>query len=357
MLSIYVDITKQLGNFHLDTQFEANNERMGILGESGCGKSITLKCIAGIITPDKGEIILNDKVLFNSKKKINLIPQERNTGLMFQSYALFPNMTVEQNISAGITDKSSVEKLNIIKPYLELFELKGFENRYPRQLSGGQQQRVALARIMAKNPDILMLDEPFSALDAHLRFSIEDEFVEALNNYDSTVIYVSHSIDEVYKFCNSIAIMDDGKIFEKNATKKVFENPTTIEGAKLTGCKNISSAKRTGKNSITALDWGINFTINSQVEECVKYIGIREDDISITNSNENKNSFEVSIEEIKQSPFNTSLVLLPNKTKTLQKNSKIICKCTKEKAENIIKMQKQDKLYVTIKEYNILLLK
>ncbi len=356
-MSIYVDINKQLGNFNLDIQLNVAKENIGLLGSSGCGKSITLKCIAGIITPDKGEIILNDKILFSSKKKINLIPQERNVGLMFQSYALFPNMTVAQNITIGIANKSSTEKLNIIKPFLELFELDGFENRYPRQLSGGQQQRVALARIMAKNPDILMLDEPFSALDSHLRFSIEDEFAVALNNYNGTVIYVSHSIDEVYRFCDSTAIMDNGKILEKANTDTIFKNPTTIEAAKLTGCKNFSSAKKINENLITASDWGINFNIESTIEDDIKYIGIRENSIIIENFIKDMNSFQVSIAEVKESPFNTTLILVPSEYKNFQKNKKIICEYDKENAQKIISMEAQNKIYAIIEEKDILLLR
>lgn len=354
-MSIYIDITKELGSFCLESQFEVGNEKLGILGGSGCGKSMTLKCIAGIITPDKGEIVLNDKILFSSKKNINLIPQERNTGLMFQSYALFPNMTVAQNISLGISDKTSSEKNNTVKSYLELFKLQDLENRYPSQLSGGQQQRVALARIMAKNPDILMLDEPFSALDAHLRFSIENEFSEALNKYNGTVVYVSHSIDEVYRFCDSTAIMHDGRIFEKNTTKNLFKSPTTLEGAKLTGCKNISPIKKIGPTLVSSLDWGIAFDISSEVQDDIKYIAIRETDISITNSAENNNSFELSIVAIKQSPFSTIIELIPAKASNLGSN-RIICEYSKDEANNIIQMQQHGKLYGFVKKENIILL-
>ncbi len=134
-----------------------------------------------------------------------------------------------------------------------------------------------------------MLDEPFSALDAHLRFSIESEFFEALNQYNRTVIYVSHSIDEIYQFCDSTAIMQKGRIFEKNTTENLFKHPTTLEGAKLTGCKNISPIKKLGQTLVSAVDWGIDFHIISEVQDDIKYIAIRETDISITNSAEGNN--------------------------------------------------------------------
>jgi len=170
-MSLYVDIKKSLNGFKLDVNFEAGKQTTGLLGASGCGKSMTLKCIAGIEKPDSGVIMLNDKILFDSTKKINIPPQERNTGYLFQNYALFPNMTTLQNISIGLKLPKH-ERDKIVKEKITKFGLSGLENRYPNQLSGGQQQRVALARILAKEPDILMLDEPFSALDSFLKWQL-----------------------------------------------------------------------------------------------------------------------------------------------------------------------------------------
>lgn len=354
-MKIYVDIIKKLGNFQLETQFESHNERLGLLGGSGCGKSMTLKCIAGVITPDEGEIVLNDRILFSSKKNINLIPQKRNTGLMFQNYALFPNMTVVQNIAIGMDGKDSAENKKIIENYLELFKLKGLGQRYPSQLSGGQQQRVALARIMAKSPDILMLDEPFSALDSHLRFSIEDEFGEVLNNYNGPVIYVSHSIEEVYKFCNSTAIMNNGRIFEKDTTENIFSGPKTLEGAKLTGCKNICPIEKIGARRILAKDWHIELDLQDPIDEDIKFVGIRAKRILITDHSREENSFEISIEKVVQSPFETILEVVPTESKEIAQ--RIICRYNKEEANNVIKMQKQGKIFGTIEKENILLLK
>lgn len=215
---------------------------------------------------------------------------------------------------------------------------------------------MALARIMAKNPDILMLDEPFSALDAHLRFSIENEFFQALNQYHGTVIYVSHSIDEVYRFCDGTAIMHKGKIVERNITENLFKSPTTLEAAKLTGCKNISPIEKIGETLISALNWGITFDIGSKVDDDIKYVAIRELDIFITDSAENHNSFEVSILGIKQSPFSTILELLPTKASNLG-SSRIICEYGKDKANGIIEIGQQGKLYASVKKENMILLK
>ena len=166
---LYIDIRKQLGDFTLDVQLETNKETLALFGASGCGKTVTLKCIAGIEKPDVGEIVLNDKILFSSKKNINLSPQKRNVGLLFQSYALFPNMTLEENIAISVS-KNCSDKDKIVKRKIREFSLEGLEKNYPHELSGGQQQRTALARMLVNDPKILMLDEPFSALDEHLRW-------------------------------------------------------------------------------------------------------------------------------------------------------------------------------------------
>ena len=198
-MSLFAEIYKQLGSFTLDIKLEAENEVLGLLGASGCGKSMTLRCIAGIVKPDHGRIVLNGRVLFDSEERINLSPQQRGVGLMFQSYALFPNMTVAQNIAAGVKDKAKQPEL--VRKFCSLLQLDGMENRLPHQLSGGQQQRVALARMMASEPGLLMLDEPFSALDGQLRHTIEPEFAAALDAFEGAVLYVSHSISEIYRYC------------------------------------------------------------------------------------------------------------------------------------------------------------
>ena len=203
-MSLFVDIRKKLGDFSLDVSFESDSGTLGILGESGCGKSMTLKCIAGIETPDSGKIILNGLTLFDSEKRINLPPQKRRVGYLFQNYALFPNMTVRQNILCGLhfeKDKSirDVE----VERILDLVQLRGLENHKPHQLSGGQQQRTALARILVNKPNLLMLDEPFSALDSHLRDALQLEMLELLKDFDKDVLLVTHNRDEAYHTANT----------------------------------------------------------------------------------------------------------------------------------------------------------
>ena len=139
-MSLFVEIEKQLGNFHLDVRFQAETETLALLGASGCGKSMTLKCIAGIMTPDRGRIVLNGRVLFDSEARIDLPPQQRRVGYLFQNYALFPTMTVEKNILCGIRSGSKAEKAAALADTVRRFWLEGLEHHYPAQLSGGQQQ-------------------------------------------------------------------------------------------------------------------------------------------------------------------------------------------------------------------------
>ena len=190
-----VDIKKKLDNFILDVQFETDREILALLGASGCGKSMTLKCIAGIAKPDEGRIVLNGRVLFDSDKGINLSPQKRRVGYLFQQYALFPNMTVEKNIAAGCMEKNRERKKALVSEKIEKMHLSGLEHKYPSQLSGGQQQRVALARILINDPELLLLDEPFSALDSFLKWQLEMELSDDLKEFGRGALFVSHSKD------------------------------------------------------------------------------------------------------------------------------------------------------------------
>ncbi len=212
-MALLVDIEKTLGSFHLQVHLEAGDEVLGLCGNSGCGKSLTLRCIAGIEKPDRGRIILNGVTLFDSEKHINLSPQKRRTGLLFQNYALFPNMTVQQNIRAGTLrdQQTEEERSRKVSELMESFGLSELSGHYPRQLSGGQQQRTALARILVSEPQILMLDEPFSALDSELKFRMEAEVREVIRRFGKTAILVSHDRGEAYRLSDRIAMMRDGR--------------------------------------------------------------------------------------------------------------------------------------------------
>ena len=307
-MSIFVDIEKNLGSFKLKVKFEAANETLALLGASGCGKSMTLKCIAGIERPDRGRIVVDDVVLFDSEKHIDLTPQERRTGLMFQNYALFPNMTVLQNIRAGAKrEKDRFRRKAAVKQIMAAFGIAELAARYPHQLSGGQQQRVALARILVSAPRILLLDEPFSALDSHLRFNLEQEVRKVIRDFSKTVIMVSHDRDEVYRMADCIAVINNGRVEAPGSKSEVFKNPQTRAGAALTGCKNISRIEHREVGRIFAADWGIELTVNSSFVDA-EYVGIRMHSISAENG---INGFRCRVVEEIENPFSYTVMLRP----------------------------------------------
>lgn len=271
---LYIDIKKHLKNFTLDITLETTNTRVGILGKSGSGKSMMLKAIAGIIKPDEGIIVLNNKVLFNSKKNINLPSRERSIGYLFQNYALFPHMTVKENIVSGMLKNPKDEKQRVCRDMIKRLCLEGLENRYPKELSGGQQQRVAIARMLATKPNILMFDEPFSALDYHLRDYMQENLLEILGKETMTSLLVSHDIDEAYRLSSEIIIVDNGQIKRQDKKEEVFKNPKNFATAKITGCKNISRVRRITDSRVFALDWGVEVEILPTKDD-IGYIGIR----------------------------------------------------------------------------------
>lgn len=301
-MKLEVDIRKKLRDFTLNVNFSACNEVFSLLGASGCGKSMTLKCIAGIETPDYGKIVLNDRTLFDSENRINLPPQMRRVGYLFQNYALFPNMTVAENILFAAVGLEN-EKLQRMKEVLSRFELDGLENSYPNQLSGGQQQRVAFARVLISHAEILLLDEPFSALDNFLKWRLELQLDDILNLYDNTAIFVSHDRDEVFRLSDKIAVMDRGKIVETNSKYELFKNPKTVSAAILTGCKNISTAKKIDDRTILAEDWQLILKMQKKIPSNVKFVGIHSNALEIVSAEtENTFAFEVT-KEIEDTSF------------------------------------------------------
>ena len=305
-MSIYVDIEKDLGSFCLKVKFEAGDETLALLGASGCGKSMTLRCIAGIVTPDRGKIVVDGVTVFDSEKKINRTPQQRRTGFLFQNYALFPNMTVAQNIRTGAKrEKNSTERQEMIRTVMERFDLEPLADRYPHQLSGGQQQRVALARILVSSPRVLLLDEPFSALDSHLRFKLEQEVRKVIRQFGKTVILVSHDRDEVYRMSDSIAIMDSGRIERIGSRSDVFADPQTRKGAILTGCKNISSVERLEDGRVWAADWGMELYLPNLPRE-ITALGLR---MKTIRTGPGENSCHCRVVDVIENPFSYTIML------------------------------------------------
>lgn len=253
-----VKIKKKLERFQLAVEFSSDCRRIGILGASGSGKSLLLRSLAGVESADEGKIVICGRTLLDTEQKICEKPQKRKVGYLFQNYALFPTMTVEENIMAGLL-VSPREKRQKAAQYMEKFQLKGLEKRLPHELSGGQQQRAALARMMICEPEVILLDEPFSALDVYLRDQLQREMMEFLKEYSGTVILVSHSRDEIYRMSEEMLVMDHGRIVGQGETKALFQNPRTKVTARLTGCKNIADVQTKEQNEIVVPDWGIAF--------------------------------------------------------------------------------------------------
>ena len=275
-MSLSVHIRKRMGDFHLSVDLEHPEGITGILGASGCGKSTALKAVAGIVKPDEGRIVLDGKVLYDSEKKICLRPQEREVGYLFQNYALFPNMTVEKNILCGLhREKDRRRRREKMEEILERMDLSGQRRQYPHQLSGGQQQRTALARILVSSPKLLLLDEPFSALDAYLREQLQSQVKEILGRFGRDVLLVSHSRDEIYDLCGRTAVMYQGRILKESGTKELFADPGTRAGAALTGCKNIADARKTGDYEVEVPAWGVRLCTAQPVGENVCAVGLR----------------------------------------------------------------------------------
>ena len=395
------NINKTYGDYKASDNVSFGIEKgklIGLLGPSGSGKTTILRMIAGLETPTSGQIKIGDRVVFDSEAGINVPANKRKVGFLFQNYALWPNMTVYQNISFGLGNikeelpvideeakalKSMIKalenpgelvklieecrdkkgKLDLDMVYLKLIDnytisiytakelynyklheaadkesaakqkkqeltakldsiLAGhkekgeelnekfevvsggkvvtrvrkyskeeidlavrrvsrivkigmFMNRYPAELSGGQQQRVALARMMIGEPEAILLDEPFSALDGYLKDVLQKDMQEFLKQYQGDMLMVTHSRDEAFRFCNELMLLKDGKTLIFGDTRKLFEQPQLLEAARLTGCKNSSRIERMGEYQVFALDWGISLRTEQKVELDMTHIAIR----------------------------------------------------------------------------------
>jgi len=314
-MRLSVELHRHLDSFDLDVAFEADEETLGLLGPSGCGKSMTLRCIAGVMKPDEGRIVLGDQVLFDSAAHIDLPARVRKTALLFQNFQLFPNFDVAANIAAGIDRKVGREqRARLVAAQVERFQLQGLEHRYPAFLSGGQQQRVALARMLAARPGMLMLDEPFSALDAHLKSQLEEDLLTLFDSFDGPVLYVSHDIDEAVRFCDRICVVDAGSISETDDAQVLVRHPRTLAAAKLTGCENTSAARKVDAYTVEALDWGgIHLTTSNMVPDDVAFVGVRAFYLERATT-QRINVFPCDVERISDSRFERSVTLRPQTT-------------------------------------------
>ncbi len=336
-MSAIVNFKKRLGSFSLEVDFEAGNEVLALLGGSGCGKSMTLKCIAGIVTPDEGQIIVDGVTFFDSKRGINLRPQQRRTGLLFQNYALFPNMTTRQNIMT-VFEHGAGRNANKEERYQEIarrFFISGLEDHYPSQLSGGQQQRVALARIMASDPAVIMLDEPLSALDSFLHWQLELKLSRILREYSGTTIYVSHNRDEVYRLCDRVCVINEGHSEPVKTVSEFFDAPPTLAAAILSGCKNFSRIEIIDSRRLRASDWNMTFTSAHLIPDEARYVGVRAHYlIPVAEDERDENTMRAEIIEVRDDVFSAIITVRPNETKSESNFAVIRIELSKELAKN-----------------------
>ena len=279
---------------------------------------MTLRCIAGIVKPDKGRIVLDGRVLFDSGQHIDLPPQQRGVGLLFQNYALFPNMTVEQNILCGLkTERDKAARKARCAGMLRALRLEELASRRPAELSGGQQQRTALARILVGKPKILMLDEPFSALDSYLREEVEGEVGSLLAGFDGTALLVTHNRDEAYRLCRDMIVMDGGQVLRTGTTKEVFADPRSTAAARLTGCKNILPCTRVDAHSVRLAGCESLLHLAAEVPEGCTAVGIRAHDFAPCAPGA-ENALPVELLSASENPFDWNLIFrLPDGTTRL----------------------------------------
>ena len=311
-MKIYVDIYNKLDEFDLNINFKSNGT-IGLLGSSGSGKSMTLKCISGIEKPDGGIIKINGDTVFDSEKGINLPAQKRNIGFVFQNYALFPHMTVLDNISFGINKKNNMEKIQSIVHKVEISNLL---DRYPGELSGGQQQRVAIARVLARDPKVLLFDEPLSALDNYLKSQLEEWLDDLIKEFTGPTVFVSHNINEVIRICDNIVVLSKGNVIEQGLMQEVLNNPTTLETATITGCQNIFTASFHNDFSVYVKDLDIYLKTNKTVPKDISHIGIYGRDIFFSDDH-NANTISCKIKNTYRDLNLISLHLLPSRNKGL----------------------------------------
>jgi molybdate ABC transporter permease protein len=316
---LFVNIEKILPSFHLKVAFTADEQPLGLLGSSGAGKSMILRCLAGIETPTIGRIVLNDRVLFDSEQGINLPSRDRRIGFLVQNYALFPHLSVAQNIAFGLPKNPSGGSIRVqVEEQLIAMQLQGLGDRYPHQLSGGQQQRVALARALASQPEALLLDEPFSALDTHLRSQLEQQMTETLAGYQGVTLFVTHNMEEVYRICPNLLVLEHGRAAHYGSKHDIFQHPATVSVAQLTGCKNFSRAVLQSSQQLEAIDWGCTLQVMEPIKSELSHVGIRAHQFIFTNYRSQENTFPCWVVRTSETPHRITLFL---KLHTPGKNS------------------------------------
>jgi molybdate transport system permease protein len=304
-----IHVEKALDNFSLRVALRTGRGAVGLLGASGAGKSMTLRMIAGIVAPDRGRIVLGDRVLYDSATGQNLSSARRRIGVVFQDYALFPNMTVAGNIGFGLSALPARERQARVQRQLERMHIAELAGRYPKEISGGQRQRMAIARCMAIEPDALLLDEPFAALDPHLRRQMEEQLRETLAGYRGAVIFVTHDMEEAFRFCTDLLVLDSGRVIASGPKHELFERPQTVVAARLTGCKNIAAARRIGADRIAVGAWECELQMTSSVPDAVTHVGVRSHQIVMMPPDNEENTFPCWLVSTSEAPHEMTVYL------------------------------------------------
>ncbi len=307
--ALEVDLEKGLERFRLQVRLRTGRGAVGILGASGAGKSMTLRLIAGVAEPDRGRITLNGRVLFDSATGQNVRSAQRKIGIVFQDYALFPHMTVAENVGFGLSALPREERRRVVARHLERMHIAELAERRPGEISGGQRQRVAIARCMAMGPDALLLDEPFAALDPHLRRQTEEQLRETLSDYTGAVLFVTHDMEEAFRFCSELVVLDAGRRIASGPKQELFERPCSVVAARLTGCKNIVAARRVGADRIAVDAWQCELRTSAAVPEALTHVGVRSHQIAIAADAAGENSFPGWLMGTSEAPHEMTLYL------------------------------------------------
>jgi len=311
-MALEVHVEKRLAKFTLDVSFSADNEPLGILGPSGAGKTMLLRCIAGLEDPTRGRILLGNHTLLDTEKGVHVPARKRRIGMLFQHYALFPHQSVRENVAFSLGRLSRDERERRVRAMLAEVHAAELEPRYPRHLSGGEQQRVALARALASEPEALLLDEPLSALDTHLRSKMEAQLQQTFLTYRSPTLLVTHNIEEAYRLGARLLVLSRGRVAAFGPREEIFRRPPNIEVALLTGCKNTSRARAVSDSHVEATDWGCRLRLRPAFS-LVGHVGIRAHHIDFTESFDpgpgEENVFPCWLVRSSETPFRITLYL------------------------------------------------
>jgi molybdate transport system permease protein len=312
-VALEIQIAKKLVDFTLNVSFTAEEAPLGILGPSGAGKTILLRCIAGLEQPDRGHIALNHRILWDSERRIHISARDRRIGMLFQHYALFPHRTVAENISFGLRGSPRQERAKRVAALVERTRIAGLEGRYPHELSGGEQQRAALARALAIEPEALLLDEPLSALDTHLRSQMEAQLQETFAAYLRPALLVTHNIEEAYRLGQQLLVLSRGRVAAFGSKEEIFRHPPSLEVAQLTGCKNFSRVHAVSSRAVEALDWGCRLCVAGAMAQPPAHVGIRAHHIDFAESPgpdaATENVFPCWLVRWSETPFRITLYL------------------------------------------------